>query len=76
MCPVAICTNIALNPNCIFFPEVGDCDDGWLNYDEMCYYFSSDKVSFDAAKQQCETLNSSMTSVLNAEEHAFLVDKR
>ncbi|XP_078687325.1 uncharacterized protein LOC144919681 [Branchiostoma floridae x Branchiostoma belcheri] len=30
------------------------CPDGWVDIDDCCYYFSEDKVSYEAAKYECE----------------------
>ncbi|XP_019643647.1 PREDICTED: uncharacterized protein LOC109484728 isoform X2 [Branchiostoma belcheri] len=30
------------------------CPDGWVDIDDCCYYFSEDKVSYSAAKYECE----------------------
>ncbi|XP_033732130.1 perlucin-like protein [Pecten maximus] len=50
----------------------GPCRDGWLPFEEDCYYFSHNLLSWPQAAETCEALHSTLATVLSAEEHTFL----
>lgn len=56
----------------------GNCKDGWYNFGNKCYKFFgslwSQRLSWDMAKKDCDTLGASLVSVHNQDEQDFLTD--
>ena len=53
------------------------CEDGWMYFNESCYFFSSDFKNWSEAKAQCEItdLPSHILVINSAEEQTFIFNQ-
>ncbi|XP_041036056.1 CD209 antigen-like protein E isoform X3 [Carcharodon carcharias] len=48
------------------------CPSGWKIHNQHCYRFSTDKVNWESAKQQCESQNSHLIIINTEQEQNFI----
>ncbi|XP_078392945.1 CD209 antigen-like protein 2 isoform X1 [Cetorhinus maximus] len=48
------------------------CPNGWKVHNHHCYKFSTDKVNWDSAKQQCESQNTHLIVINTEQEQNFI----
>nr|QNH72454.1 toxin candidate TRINITY_DN20653_c5_g3_i1.p1 [Ceriantheomorphe brasiliensis] len=48
------------------------CPCGWVLYDGKCYYFSTEKKSWDDARQMCLEQHGDLASINTAQQQAFI----
>ena len=51
----------------------GPCEDGWLNYKELCIKFSETKSTWNKAKSECETINSTLLILKDRDLQNFII---
>ncbi|BFZ20721.1 hypothetical protein BsWGS_23760 [Bradybaena similaris] len=60
----------------LLIPSVsGSCNLGWLEYEDSCYSFNREKVSWFEAAAVCLVYESRLVQVESAEENAWLATK-
>lgn len=53
-------------------PVRGNCQEGWVSYENSCYFLSTTKESWSAAETQCQHFHGHLLVVNNAEELDYL----
>ncbi|XP_052002253.1 collectin-12-like [Xyrauchen texanus] len=48
------------------------CPPGWLRFEDSCYFFHIEPLSFDSAQQYCNNMSSSMVIIGDVEEQRWL----
>ncbi|KAK2141176.1 hypothetical protein NP493_5363g00009 [Ridgeia piscesae] len=56
--------------------DVSLCPDGWTNWTNYCYHFSSTSKSFEDAKFACNNMSSHLVSVHSRAERTFLTSSK
>ncbi|XP_060067929.1 perlucin-like protein [Ylistrum balloti] len=51
---------------------LANCRNGWVTFDEWCYLFSHNQLTWSEASETCHALHSHLATVLSAEEQNFL----
>uniref|UniRef100_A0A3P8QSY9 C-type lectin domain-containing protein n=1 Tax=Astatotilapia calliptera TaxID=8154 RepID=A0A3P8QSY9_ASTCA len=49
-----------------------ECEDGWKQHGENCYFFSTRKSSWDASRTVCRTQGGDLVKIDSSEEQSFL----
>merc|ERR1712179_771674 len=50
------------------------CDYGWEEKDGRCYFWSKEKLSWEAAEEKCQKLGGHLASVISQDVHVYLRD--
>ncbi|KAF4077177.1 hypothetical protein AMELA_G00205040 [Ameiurus melas] len=50
----------------------GDCEAGWREYEDRCYYFSTDTKTWHEALEECLSKGSHMMSIMNLHERTWV----
>ncbi|XP_073406968.1 collectin-12 [Dendrobates tinctorius] len=54
------------------YPSVPGCPNGWRNFTDKCYYFSSGRDTFEDAKMSCEEKGAKMVIIESKDEQQFI----
>lgn len=60
LCTVKVC--------CVVFSAHGQCQQGWREYEDKCYFFSNDTKSWFEANAFCSEQNSNLMSIEDVHE--------
>ncbi|XP_051528707.1 collectin-12-like [Myxocyprinus asiaticus] len=52
--------------------QAAGCPLGWLRFEDRCYFFHIEPLSFDSAQQYCNNMSSSMVIIGDVEEQRWL----
>ena len=55
-------------------PANPSCEEGWHYHNTSCYWFSSTRLDFEPAMDNCAEKGAYLTDILNQEENTFLKD--
>uniref|UniRef100_A0A8D0GMJ7 C-type lectin domain-containing protein n=1 Tax=Sphenodon punctatus TaxID=8508 RepID=A0A8D0GMJ7_SPHPU len=50
-----------------------DCPDGWVGYQEKCYYYSTDERNWTSSQSNCSSFGASLARIDSEEEKAFVL---
>jgi len=52
--------------------DTGGCSDGWITYSDNCYKLNMDPKIQSAARADCQSQGSELTSIIDASEADFI----
>ncbi|XP_069121863.1 perlucin-like protein [Argopecten irradians] len=58
--------------SCLTCVVLANCRNGWVSFDEWCYLFSHNQLTWPEASETCHAFHAQLASVLSAEEQNFL----
>lgn len=51
------------------------CADNWVEFEDICYFYSRERMNWTNAEQHCRDLNSHLLSITSQQEQIFVNSK-
>ncbi|KPP61677.1 hypothetical protein Z043_120194 [Scleropages formosus] len=73
MCLCALLVGVAVGLGVLYVQDCKACPSGWNFHAGKCYYFSSDKMAWNASARSCITMGGHLVMIDSEEEQKFLL---